>query len=491
VFLAVGLLLGAPAPAGAQAATCFGRTPTITDNGPGDQDPREFFILGTPGPDVIAADRAEIDGGAGDDVLCGLAASDLVRGGAGNDTLLCVEQRSICDGGPGDDELVAAGILISLLGGDGDDRLRCMCDRSTLDGGPGNDTFDGLGGAASVSGGDGDDTITGGAGWNLDNTASVGGGAGNDTITLSVFSPPASDIGSGRTWLSIGGGAGHDVIRLTGSVTGILVDGGDGNDRVDAGESGGAVPSDYLVRGGAGVDELTAGPGPHRLEGGADNDRLVVSGTGNVLDGELGVDWCAPAAGNTLVACEPDATGPAIASKDLFGPDGRYAGTDLTLRDAHSGLARVEATVLVNARPAAPVTLPRIFSPPTTAGFALRIVPIDPAKPVSFTLRATDAAGNARTVDPVVVLVARERGKPVATTVELAPGERWAEVRNGTPGLGHLRLSVNGQRYEVSGLRDGETRTLDVGSALRAAGNTATLEARGKPGGRATVVLHD
>ena len=53
------------------------------------------------------------------------------------------------------------------------------------------------------------------------------------------------------------------------------------------------------------------------------------------------------------------------------------------------------------------------------------------------------------------------------------------------------RLTVNGQRFEVAGLRDGETRTLDVGAALRASGTTATLEARGKPGGRATVVLHD
>jgi hypothetical protein len=139
----------------------------------------------------------------------------------------------------------------------------------------------------------------------------------------------------------------------------------------------------------------------------------------------------------------------------------------------------------------APATLPRTFTPPATATVTLRIVPVDPAKPVPFILRAVDAAGNARTVDPVVVELDRERGKPVATTVELALAERWAEVRNGAPGLGHLRLTVNGRRYEVDGLRDGETRTLDVGAALRASGNTATLQARGKPGGRATVVLHD
>ena len=45
VALVLSVLVGVPAPAGAQAATCFGRTPTITDNGPGDQDPRPFVVV--------------------------------------------------------------------------------------------------------------------------------------------------------------------------------------------------------------------------------------------------------------------------------------------------------------------------------------------------------------------------------------------------------------------------------------------------------------
>jgi streptogramin lyase len=191
------------------------------------------------------------------------------------------------------------------------------------------------------------------------------------------------------------------------------------------------------------------------------------------------------------LAIRIDRTAPLLSAKDVLGTDGAYLGSEVVAQDRGSGLVRIEALKLVNARPAAPMTLPRVFSPPTTDTVTLRIVPVDPAKPVGFTLRAVDAAGNARTVDPVVVLVARERGKPVATTVELAPGERWVDVMNGDPGLTHLRLTVNGRRYEVNGLNDGEVRTLDVGAALRASGNTATLEARGKPGGRATVVLHD
>jgi hypothetical protein len=195
--------------------------------------------------------------------------------------------------------------------------------------------------------------------------------------------------------------------------------------------------------------------------------------------------------GPQILAVRIDKTAPAVSAKDQAGPNGAYVGTDVTVRDQGSGLVRVEALKLVNARPAAPFTLPRTFSPATTSTVTFRMVPVDPAQPVGFTLKATDAAGNSRTVDPVVVHLERERGKPVATTVELAPTERWAEVQNADPGLTHLRLTVNGQHFQVAGLRDGEIRTLDVGAALRASGNTATLEARGKPGGRATVVLRD
>jgi hypothetical protein len=186
-----------------------------------------------------------------------------------------------------------------------------------------------------------------------------------------------------------------------------------------------------------------------------------------------------------------DAAAPEVSEVDQAGPDGSYAGTDVTVRDPLSGLVRVEALKMINIRPAVPTTLPMTFNPPTADTVSWRMVPVDPAQPVWFTLRATDAAGNSRTVDPVVVQLDRERGTPVATTVELAPGERRAEVTNGTPGVTNLSLVVNGQHFQVAGLRDGESRTLDVGAALRASGNTATLEAQGKSGGHATAVLHD
>jgi Ca2+-binding RTX toxin-like protein len=82
--------------------------------------------LGTAGADLLAgADmrRNHIEGLAGDDVLEGRAAADLIEGGDGDDTLL---------GGLGRD---------SLHGGDGDDLLIGGVDADVMTGGAGADTF--------------------------------------------------------------------------------------------------------------------------------------------------------------------------------------------------------------------------------------------------------------------------------------------------------------------------------------------------------------
>jgi hypothetical protein len=44
----------------------------------------------------------------------------------------------------------------------------------------------------------------------------------------------------------------------------------------------------------------------------------------------------------------------------------------------------------------------------------------------------------------------------------------------------------------VGGLKDGENRTLNVSSAMKAGnGNTISLQAQGKPGGSAWVLIRD
>ena len=68
----------------------------------------------------------------------------------------------------------------------------------------------------------------------------------------------------------------------------------------------------------------------------------------------------------------------------------------------------------------------------------------------------------------------------------------WTAMVNGIPGLQKLDVVVNGERYPMKGLYDGEERTLDVAaSMLPGNANTITFRATGKPGGSAMVMISD
>lgn len=64
------------------------------------------------------------------------------------------------------------------------------------------------------------------------------------------------------------------------------------------------------------------------------------------------------------------------------------------------------------------------------------------------------------------------------------------KVVNGDPGVRHLRLEVNGQVFDVLGLRDGDQRTVDVGAAMvPGANNTVVATAFGESGSRVYVLI--
>lgn len=92
-------------------------------------------------------------------------------------------------------------------------------------------------------------------------------------------------------------------------------------------------------------------------------------------------------------------------------------------------------------------------------------------------------------IDPIII---RERGEPVSQTHTGVP-QAWSKITilNGDPGLTNLRITANGKLFEVAGLRNNEVRTINVVSAM-APGNNNTIELTGygKPGGRASVLVH-
>lgn len=247
-----------------------------------------------------AASSGGVYGGGGDDAIVATGGSWLVQGNQGLDRITLPFGRNTVYGGQDDDNIQFGGA--TGLGGNfangnkGNDTLVGTSGVDTLLGGQGSDVLDGAGGTDFINGNLGDDRVSGsgllfGEGGN--DTLTVGafqastvrGGEGNDQIIVRVavsgttaFSPVVMSFGDeGDDFIdsdnpsteTMSGGVGNDVIFSFGNDTGDLLDGGDGNDRLQA--RGGA----NTLLGGAGNDSMEGGIGAETFDGGAGFDTLA------------------------------------------------------------------------------------------------------------------------------------------------------------------------------------------------------------------------
>jgi len=153
-------------------------------------------------------------------------------------------------------------IDLAAFNGDGDGAL----DTVTVDGTAGNDhvTIASNNGVVTMTGLPAQVTVSHGE---LDDEIVVNGGDGNDTID-------ASGVQSGNPHMTLDGGAGNDAI--TGGKDGDLIFGGDGHDLLKGGDGADTID------GGQGDDVITGGLGDDVLGGGDGADIFHVTG---MLDG--------------------------------------------------------------------------------------------------------------------------------------------------------------------------------------------------------------
>jgi SdrD B-like domain/Subtilase family/CARDB/FG-GAP-like repeat/Cadherin domain/RTX calcium-binding nonapeptide repeat (4 copies) len=258
---------------------------------------------------VAASRYAGVHGGAGDDTIVGSLSGDgAYYGDEGNDKITAGNGNNRLDGGTGND---------TLIGGTGKDYFQI--------GGTGNYYFKPGTGADSIDGGAGDDTLTI---YNstdaantiidyqtIDNGTITGGvnngttfknieeivldtGAGNDTVNIAVSSKVTLNTGAGNdiinveasyapeTSIRINSGTGNDIIvgRLIADGYSSY-DGGDGNDKITAGDVtgdnrlgdnlDGGAGNDTLI-GGTGDDSFVPGTGADRIDGRGGYDRLSI-----------------------------------------------------------------------------------------------------------------------------------------------------------------------------------------------------------------------
>ncbi|HEX8916596.1 MAG TPA: calcium-binding protein [Humisphaera sp.] len=253
------------------AVPVLGGTPTVANTA-------QIQVFGLSGNDTLALNevngalpKANLFGGAGNDVLTGGSGNDMLFGQAGNDTLLGKGGFDLLFGGSENDTLTGGDADDQVFGEAGDDRMvwNPGDDTDLNEGGAGTDTVE-------VNGGNGAEQFT---------TTANGTRVRFDRVNPAPFSV---DIGtSERLVVNMNGGddsfvAGNGLATLVQ----LTVDGGTGNDTITGGDG-----NDLLI-GGDGNDVVTGGRGNDTALLGAGDDTFVWNpGDGSdIVEGQDGTD---------------------------------------------------------------------------------------------------------------------------------------------------------------------------------------------------------
>ena len=257
------LVMALPTAAWASTPRCMGHTATIVAR------PGQVRVLGTSGADVIVGnDRSNtISGRGGNDIVCARGGGDTVHGGAGNDILSTGSGPDFVRGDGGDDVVLTRHGADEVLGDVGDDVINLGRGIDTLE-------YDTSG---SVM---------------IDLASRVARGAlGNDTVrgAETVFV-------SGKVTEIVGNSA-RNHIEITDRSPGLVVRGRGGNDFIDCDSR---CPSAEIF-GGDGADRIIAGnfddtvhggPGDDTLDGEAGDDTLIGDQGTDSAEGSTGTDTC-------------------------------------------------------------------------------------------------------------------------------------------------------------------------------------------------------
>ena len=308
---------------------------------------------------IMSTGTARLTGNALDNLLFAAAGSNVLAGGAGEDTVSYASASAAVTvslattsaqstGGSGSDTLSS---IENLIGSRYADRLTGSAGANRLDGGAGNDT---------LTGGLGDDTYVVSQTGDLVRETSSGGGTdlvltalASYTLTANVENGRITSSGtanlSGNTLDNLlyagagsnvlNGSSGSDTVSYAYASAGVTVSlavgtaqatGGSGSDTLLSIEN--LTGSDYndtltgdagnnLLAGGAGADSLIGGAGLDTLQGGTDNDVFVFTAVGDTNSDAILADVIADFTSGDLIDLS------AIDADSLTGGDQAFDGT--------------------------------------------------------------------------------------------------------------------------------------------------------------------
>ncbi|MEO6193413.1 MAG: hypothetical protein ABIS20_10405 [Thermoanaerobaculia bacterium] len=186
-----------------------------------------------------------------------------------------------------------------------------------------------------------------------------------------------------------------------------------------------------------------------------------------------------------LRVAQLDTTPPTCPARVVAGPPTQLI---VTFQDTDSGLASLVVTQSDNADTPVPP-----FTVGTNDPVTVTATKIDQSRSAHVAITATDVAGNVASCDPIISLVQRStKSDPIEARVRVTQAENKIQVINSAPGLRTFTALVNGMTFKMSGLRNGEVRTIDVSSAMRPGSkNIIYVKGHGPVNGSATVVISD
>lgn len=167
---------------------------------------------------------------------------------------------------------------------------------------------------------------------------------------------------------------------------------------------------------------------------------------------------------------------------------GPPARVEVTIQDTGTGIAEILVTRSENADTVVPP-----FTVGTTDPIVITATKIDQSVKARVETRVTDLAGNVAICDPYLLLLVRDKNQEAFEILTDVPrAEDKVTITNGKPGLAKIDIKVNGQKFKVTGLKDGEERTVDISSAMVDGDtNRVEFEVKGKPGSYANVMIWD
>jgi len=180
-----------------------------------------------------------------------------------------------------------------------------------------------------------------------------------------------------------------------------------------------------------------------------------------------------------------DVEGATCPARVIAGPPTQL---QVTVSDPQTGLQSIVVTQSDNADTPVPP-----FTVGTTDPVTITATKINQSQGAHVTIVVTDLAGNTVTCDPVITLVQRSSTTdPQASKAQVDQAENKLLIMNSTPGLKNLEVAVNGTKMKVTGLKDGESRTLDLSRAMvPGSNNVITVKGHGPVNSSAMVVVSD